>query len=190
MKLCGCQDTCPMRLYSKFQVPGWSGTFQAGQRLILKNLPCKSPRFLVFFQRLCFYGYLEAFSGQVQESRPCLTFDFTYWDMFFDLKKSSGGCQEASKSWHVLNFLSFWLHQITQTGKKSPDWVLEAWDQHQKMPVNGGILIYVPHLRSSTHPWWATRWTTTRTSWRSSTGHTLKWFFAIFLSLIWSLIMF
>ena len=127
MKLCGCQDTCPMRLYSKFQLPGWSGTLQAGQRLIFKNLPCKSPRFLAFFQRLCFYGYLEAFSGKVQESRPCLTFNFTYWDMFFDLKKASGGCQEASESWHVLNFLSFWLHQTTQTQCLTTIRLLRAW---------------------------------------------------------------
>ena len=74
--------------------------------------------------------------------------------------------------------------------KKLSAWVLEAWDQHQKMPVNGGILIYVPHLGSSTSPWWATRCTTTMTSWGTSTGHTLKWFFATFLSFIWSLIMF
>ena len=127
MKLCGCQDTCPMRLYSKFQLPGWSGTLQAGQRVIFKNLPCKSPRFLAFFQRLCFYGYLEAFSGKVQESRPCLTFNFTYWDMFFDLKKASGGCQEASESWHVLNFLSFWLHQTTQTQCLTTIRLLRAW---------------------------------------------------------------
>ena len=166
MKFCGHLSICEDSLYSKFQLPGWSGTFQAGQRLILKS---KSLRFLAFFQRLCFYGYLEAFSGQVQESRPCLTFDFTYWDMFFDLKKSSGGCQEASESWHVLNFLSY---RSQQTGKKLSVWVLEAWDQHQKMPVNGGILIYVPHLGSSTQPWWATRGTSTRTSWGTSTGHT------------------
>ena len=51
---------------------------QHGRNVKLKKLPCKSPRFLAFFQRLCFYGYLEAFSGKVQESRPCLTFDFTY----------------------------------------------------------------------------------------------------------------
>ena len=66
------------------------------------------------------------------------------------------------------------------TGKKLPVWVLEAWDQLQKMPVNGGILIYVPHLGSSTQPWWATRRTTTRTSWGTSTAHTLVIFCNIF----------
>ena len=66
------------------------------------------------------------------------------------------------------------------TGKKLSVWVLETWDQHQKMPVNGGILIYVPHLGSSTSPWWATRWTTTRTSLWTSTGNTLLTFFGYF----------
>ena len=66
------------------------------------------------------------------------------------------------------------------TGKKSPVSILEAWDQHQKMPVNGGILIYVPHLGSSTQPWWATRWTMTRTSLWTSTGNTLLTFFGYF----------
>ena len=127
MKFCGHLSICEESLYSKFQLPGWSGTFQAGQRLIFRNLPCKSPRFLAFFQRLCFYGYLEAFSGKVQGSRPCLTFDFIYWDMFFDLKKASGGCQEASESWHVLNFLSFWLHQTTQTQCLTTIRLLRAW---------------------------------------------------------------
>ena len=58
-------------------------------------------------------------------------------------------CQEAP-DWHL-------FHDFL-TGKKLSSWVLETWDQHQKMPVNGGILIFVP-------PWWATWWTATRTSW-------------------------
>ena len=94
-------------LIFQISTPWVIGNSSVRSRSPVKNLPYKSPKFLAFFQRLCFYGYLEAFSGQVEESRPCLTFDFTYWDMFFDLKKSSGGCQEASESWHVLNFLSF-----------------------------------------------------------------------------------
>ena len=59
-----------------------------GKNIKLKKLHSKSPRFQAFFQRLCFYGHLEAFSGKVQESRLALTFDLhiTYRNMFSNLR--------------------------------------------------------------------------------------------------------
>ena len=58
-------------------------TLQPGQKLIWKNLPSKSLRFLAFFQRLGFYGHLEAFSGKVQAK-------------FMEVL---GGCPGASEHW-------------------------------------------------------------------------------------------
>ena len=90
LKFCGGQGTCPMSLYSKFQRPGWSGTLQPGQKLIWKNLPSKSLRFLAFFQRLGFYGHLEAFLGKVQAK-------------FMEVP---GGCPGASEHWSSKIFLN------------------------------------------------------------------------------------
>ena len=95
LKFCGSTE-----LISKFQLPGWLGTFQPGQKLIWKNLPSQCLRFLAFFQRFGFYGHLEASSGNVQERRPCLTFVFTFGNMFmFQFMEVPGGRPGASKHW-------------------------------------------------------------------------------------------
>ena len=56
----------------------------------------------------------------------------------------------------------------------------ESWDHHQWMPVKYRDLIYVPHLRSRTHPWWATRCTSSWRTWTTPAGCHKRRFFAVF----------
>ena len=63
-------------------------------------------KLVAFFQRLVFYGHLEAFSGKVQENWPCLTFVFTLGNMFLQFMEVPGGCPGASKHWSSKIFLN------------------------------------------------------------------------------------
>ena len=67
-KFCGHLSTCEESLYSESERPWWSGTFQAVRNVKLRNLPCKSPRFLTFFQRLGCHGPGRHFRAKFEKA--------------------------------------------------------------------------------------------------------------------------
>ena len=67
-KFCGHLSTCEEGLYSESERPKWSGTFQKVRNVKWRNLPCKSPRFLTFFQRLGCHGPGRHFRAKFEKA--------------------------------------------------------------------------------------------------------------------------
>ena len=70
--------------------------------------------------------------------------------------------------------------EVFLTKKSRAFGIPESRDHHQWMPVKYRDLIYVPHLRSRTHPWWATRCTSWWRTWTTPAGCHKRRFFAVF----------
>ena len=70
--------------------------------------------------------------------------------------------------------------EVFLTKKSRAFGIPESWDHHQWMPVKYRDLIYVPHLVSRTHPWWATRCTSSWRTWTTPAGCHKRRFFAVF----------
>ena len=111
-------DLCKKKLIFSMTSP------QCGKNVKLKKLHSKSPRFSAFFQRLCFYGHLEAFSGKV--------FRFFCKKHVFQPQIGPRGLSGSLQKLACPQFFEF----LTASNiKKLSDCILETWDLHQKNPV-------------------------------------------------------